>query len=191
MRSLALMFALALPGAAWATDLHVAGGPVVPLALMPGDVAPPVAESGAERFGTVMKYALPAAAALCAHRDDRMEDFALRGILQAGLVLGLKSLTDGQGIGMRPNGAGRGFPSGHAAAAGFGAADLAGKCWPDDPVAGAAVYGAAGATALSRIGAGQHDGRQVAAGALIGIGFGAASFGIGGQGVDFSLGMRF
>lgn len=191
MRGLALMIALALPGAGWADSVHVAGGPVVPLGLVPGDAPAPAPESGVERFGTVMKYALPAAAALCAHRDDRLEDFALRGILQAGLVLGLKSLTDGRPIGRRPNGGGRGFPSGHAAAAGFGAADLAGKCWPDDPAAGAAVHGAAAVTALSRIGAEQHDGRQVAAGMLIGLGFGAASFGIGGQGVDFALGLRF
>ncbi|WP_246587989.1 phosphatase PAP2 family protein [Paracoccus bogoriensis] len=191
MRGLALMIALALPGAGWADSVHVAGGPVVPLGLVHGDAPAPAPESGVERFGTVMKYALPAAAALCAHRDDRLEDFALRGILQAGLVLGLKSLTDGRPIGRRPNGGGRGFPSGHAAAAGFGAADLAGKCWPDDPAAGAAVHGAAAVTALSRIGAEQHDGRQVAAGMLIGLGFGAASFGIGGQGVDFALGLRF
>ncbi len=80
MRGLVLMIALALPGAGWADGVTVAGGPVVPLALLPADAPATAPESGAERFGTVMKYALPAAAALCAHRDDRLEDFALRDI---------------------------------------------------------------------------------------------------------------
>jgi len=153
--------------------------------------AGPVAADPFEDFGTAMKYGLPAAAAICAARDDRLEDFAVRGLLQTALVLALKSWTDDLPVGRRPSGEGRGFPSGHAASAAFGAADLAGKCFGDDPAAGAAVYGAAGLTAASRIHAGQHTPAQAGAGMLIGIGFGAASFGIGSEGASFSFGMRF
>lgn len=144
-----------------------------------------------EDFGTAMKYALPAAAAVCAIDQDRFEDFAVRGLVQAGIVLALKTWTDDMPVGRRPSGEGRGFPSGHAAAAGFGAADLAGKCFKDDVAAGAAMYGAAGLAAASRVHAGEHTAMQAATGALIGISFGAASFGIGSEGASFSVGMRF
>ena len=147
-----------------------------------------------EDFGTAMKYGLPLAAAVCAADQDRLEDFAVRGLIQVIVVRGLKRWFDGTPIGTRPPRAtevGRGFPSGHTAAATFGAADLAGKCFPDDVAAGAATYGAAGLTGASRIHAGQHTAQQVWAGALIGLSIGAADFGIGTEGMSFSVGMRF
>ncbi len=151
----------------------------------------PAGADGLERFGTTMKYTLPLAAAVCAADQDRLEDFAIRGVLQAAVVLGLKAVFDGSALGARPTGEGRGFPSGHSAAAGFGAADLAGKCWEDEPVLGAAAYGAAGLTAYSRVQVGEHTTDQALAGALIGISFGAASFGMSPNGAAFSLGLRF
>lgn len=154
-------------------------------------LAVPAGADGLERFGTTMKYALPLAAAVCAADQDRLEDFAVRGALQAAVVLGLKAVFDGSPLGTRPTGEGRGFPSGHSAAAGFGAADLAGKCWEDDPALGAAAYGAAGLTAFSRVQAGEHTADQALAGALIGISFGAASFGIGSEVAAISFGLRF
>jgi len=144
-----------------------------------------------EDFGTSMKYGLPLAAAVCAVDQDRFEDFAIRGAAQAVIVLGLKALFDGSDIGMRPSGEGRGFPSGHSAAAGFGAGDLASKCFDDEPALGAVAYGAAGLTAASRVHAGEHTPAQVLAGSLIGISFGAASFGFGGEGASFDIGLRF
>lgn len=154
-------------------------------------LAAPAAADPFEDFGTAMKYGLPLAAAVCAARDDRFEDFALRGALQAVVVLGLKSLLDGTPIARRPNGEGRGFPSGHSAAAAFGAADLAGKCFPDDRAAGIGLYGAAGMTAASRVHAGEHTVQQVMTGALIGFSLGAADFGLGTDGASFSIGLRF
>ena len=156
-----------------------------------GGLAGSVAADPFEDFGTAMKYALPLAAATCAARDDRLEDFAVRGAVQMVLVLGLKTLTDGHPVSVRPSGEGRGFPSGHAASAAFGAADLAGKCLEDDRLAGAALYGAAGATALSRVEAGQHSVQQALSGALIGFSHGGTSFGIGTDEIGFSFGMRF
>ena len=144
-----------------------------------------------EQFGTGMKYGLPLAAAVCAERDGRLKDLAVRGVLQAALVWGLKEYFDGQAISQRPSGGGRGFPSGHTAAAFFGAADLAGKCFKDDPAAGAVAYGAAGVTGWSRMRAHAHTPQQVWTGGLIGFSLGAADFGIGTDGVRFKVGMRF
>lgn len=164
--------------------LCVAG--VLSLALIQPAAADPF-----EQFGTAMKYGLPLAAAVCAADQDRLEDFAVRGVLQAALVWGMKQYFDGQPISRRPSGEGKGFPSGHTAAAFFGASDLAGKCFEDDRAAGAALYGAAGLTGWSRVHAGEHTPEQVWAGALIGFSFGAASFGVGSEGAAFSVGMRF
>lgn len=163
-------------------------GPGAMAALL---AASPLAADPLEDFGTAMKYGLPLAAAFCAADQSRLEDFAVRGLLQGALVLALKSGLDGLPVSRRPTGEGRGFPSGHAAAASFGAADLAGKCFADDALAGGAAYGAAGLAGYSRIHAGQHTPAQVWSGALIGFSLGAASFGIGTKGASFSIGMRF
>ena len=154
-------------------------------------LAGPAVADPLETFGTGMKYGLPLAAAVCAADQHRFKDFAVRGALQAGLVLALKHFYEDAPIGLRPSGEGGGFPSGHTAAAAFGAADLAGKCFDDKPWAGAAAYGAAGLTGYSRVHAGEHTPEQVWTGALIGFSFGAASFGIGKDGAEFSVGMRF
>lgn len=154
-------------------------------------IALPAGADEFEDFGTAMKYGLPLAAAVCAADQDRLEDFAVRGIVQAGIVWGLKAIFDDTDLGTRPSGEGRGFPSGHAAAAGFGAADLAGKCFDDSPDAGALAYGAAGLAAASRVHAGQHTPRQAMTGALIGLSLGAADFGIGTEGASLSFGLRF
>lgn len=151
----------------------------------------PAAADPFEQFGTAMKYGLPLAAAACAADQDRLEDFAVRGFLQTALVWGMKEFFDGAPIARRPSGEGKGFPSGHTGAAFFGAGDLAGKCFEDKPWAGAAAYGAAGLTGWSRVHAGEHTVEQVFTGALIGVSFGAASFGIGTEGVGFRWGMRF
>lgn len=164
---------------------------VGPAALLAATLVHPAAADPFEDFGTAMKYALPVAAAVCAAHDDRLEDFAVRGAIQAVVVLGLKTWLDGTPVSTRPNGGGRGFPSGHTASATFGAADLAGKCFADDRAAGIGLYGAAGLTAASRVHADQHTVPQVLTGALIGLSFGAADFGIGTEGASFSVGMRF
>lgn len=159
--------------------------------ILAGCMAAPAAADPLEDFGTAMKYGLPAMAAVCAVHDDRVEDFAVRGILQAAIVYGMKQVFDGSPISRRPSGEGEGFPSGHSSMAAFGAADLAGKCFEDEPAAGAVAYGAAGLTAISRVRAGEHTPAQAMTGALIGFSLGAASFGFGSQSAHFSVGMKF
>ena len=56
------------------------------VAALAGGLAGSVAADPFEDFGTAMKYALPLAAATCAARDDRLEDFAVRGAVQMVLV---------------------------------------------------------------------------------------------------------
>ena len=153
-------------------------------------LAAPASADPFEQFGTAMKYGLPLAAAVCAVDQDRGEDFAVRGLLQTALVWAMKEYIDAP-VARRPSGEMGGFPSGHAAMAFFGAADLAGKCFDDQPEAGAFAYGAAGLTGWSRVHAGHHSPQQVWTGALIGLSFGAASFGIGTDGASFELGMKF
>ncbi len=153
-------------------------------------LAAPASADPFEQFGTAMKYGLPLAAAVCAVDQDRAEDFAVRGLLQTALVWAMKEYIDAP-VARRPSGEMGGFPSGHAAMAFFGAADLAGKCFDDQPEAGAFAYGAAGLTGWSRVHAGHHSPQQVWTGALIGLSFGAASFGIGTDGASFELGMKF
>ncbi|WBU62721.1 phosphatase PAP2 family protein [Paracoccus aerodenitrificans] len=160
-------------------------------ALLAGiGLAGPVHADAFENFGTGMKYGLPLAAAICAERQDRLEDLAVRGALQAALVLAMKHYIDGP-VSVRPGGGGEGFPSGHSSAAFFGASDLAGKCFDDQPEAGAAAYGAAALTGWSRVHAGEHTPQQVWAGTLIGLSLGAADFGIGTEGAAFSFGLKF
>ncbi|UXU74390.1 phosphatase PAP2 family protein [Paracoccus sp. SMMA_5] len=159
--------------------------------LMLAAAATPAAADPFEDFGTAMKYALPLAAAACAADQHRFEDFAVRGLVQTALVWGLKTYFDGTALGTRPSGEGKGFPSGHTAAAFFGAGDLAGKCFPDKAAGGALVYGAAGLTGWSRVSSGEHTPQQALAGAVIGLSFGAASLGIGTDEVGFQWGMRF
>lgn len=151
--------------------------------LCAASLALPAAADPFEQFGTAMKYGLPLAAAVCAADQNRFEDFAVRGVLQAALVWGMKEYFDSAPISRRP--------SGHTAAAFFGAADLAGKCFDDRPGAGAFAYGAAALTGWSRVSAGQHTPQQVWSGALIGLSFGAASFGIGTDGASFQVGLKF
>ena len=179
------------PGAVAPRNARRCCAAVVAATLAAAPLANPAVADPFEQFGTAMKYGLPLAAAACAADQDRLEDFAIRGILQAALVWGMKSWFDGEPLSRRPSGEGRGFPSGHTAAAFFGAGDLAGKCFEDKPLAGAAAYGAAGLTGFSRVHAGEHTPQQVWTGALIGLGFGAASFGIGTDGASLSFGLRF
>ncbi|WP_299359495.1 phosphatase PAP2 family protein [uncultured Paracoccus sp.] len=140
-------------------------------------VTTPAAADPFEQFGTAMKYGLPLAAAACAVDRDRLPDFALRGGLQVALVLALKHSVVGP-LGQRPGGGGGGFPSGHAAAAGFGAADLARHCVRDSDAARIGLLGAALLAAASRVDADEHTPAQAAAGSAIGVALGASSFGL-------------
>jgi membrane-associated phospholipid phosphatase len=69
---------------------------------------------------------------------------------------------------VRRDGGDKGFPSGHAAVASFGAMQIIKHCAALHPVTRAAAVGAAALTGGSRIEAGRHSLWQVMAGAIWG-----------------------
>ena len=98
-------------------------------------------------LGDVMQIVLPLAAGNCALRNHDENDFAVGFVTQSLTVLGIKNTLGNQSLSRRPDGSGHGFPSGHTAAA---------------------MYGAAVLTGYSRIDADRHDLTQVVAGLLVG-----------------------
>lgn len=152
------------------------GGTIAAITAAFVTAATPVHADPFEDFGTVMKYGLPLAAAVCAAEQDRLADFALRGGLQVGIVLGLKRKV-GAPLGIRPTGLDEGFPSGHAASAAFGAGDLAAHCVDGNEAAQAGLVAAGLLASASRVHAGEHTPAQAAAGTAIGLVLGASEIG--------------
>ncbi len=122
----------------------------------------------AERIGDRLQIALPVAALGCAVATGGVGDYLLRlAVLEVG-IHGTKAALGELELNRRPNGGGRGFPSGHTAAASFGAVRLVQHCVSASPLVQGAVLLAAAFTGASRIEAGAHDIWQVLAGALWG-----------------------
>ncbi len=121
-----------------------------------------------QKAGDILQIALPLIAGVCAVRQDRTADFAAGLVAQAGTTELLKYGLPDRSWTRRPNGDVHGFPSGHTAAAFYGATNIAKKCVPDKPLIGALAFGAALAVGLSRINSDEHDALQVGAGAAIG-----------------------
>ena len=120
------------------------------------------------RIGDRLQIALPLAGLGCALATGQAGGYLLRF---TGLELALYSSKETLGdaaINTRPDGSLHGFPSGHTAAATFGAAALASTCLRASPSASAAVYLASGFTGTSRVLAERHTPLQVFAGALLG-----------------------
>lgn len=138
------------------------------------------------RFGDVMQIALPLAAFACAVPQDRAIETASGYFLQALVVRSSKHALGNAALNQRPDGTGRGFPSGHTTSAMYGATNLAEKCYPDRPLLRAASYGMALAVGLSRIDADRHTAAQVAAGMLLGYSVNGLSIDI--QDKSFSIG---
>ena len=119
-------------------------------------------------LGDVMQIVLPLAAGNCALRNHDENDFAVGFVTQSLTVLGIKNTLGNQSLSQRPDGSGHGFPSGHTAAAMYGATSLAKKCAPENKSLAFWAYGAAVLTGYSRIDADRHDLTQVVAGLLVG-----------------------
>lgn len=120
------------------------------------------------RLGDALQVVLPLAALACAAAQG--EGLAILGryvVLEVGIKTPKLTLGD-HPMNMRPDGGGRGFPSGHTAAATFGAVHLLHHCARLHPATkGLALLGAA-FTGGSRIEAGRHTLWQTIAGALWG-----------------------
>lgn len=122
-------------------------------------------------IGDRIQIALPVVGAACAATRGDFGDFAGRLAGSLVLVHGSKWLLGETVINQRPNGHGGGFPSGHTAAAAYGASYLLRSCGAAVPYVGPALVLAAGFVGGSRLAAGRHNLPQVMAGAVIGIGF--------------------
>lgn len=129
---------------------------------------PAHADERFERFGDAVQVALPLAALACAAHHGRGGETALGFAVQAAVVNGSKAALGGAKINQRPDGSARGFPSGHSAAAMYGAANLAKFCYQTRPALQFASYSLALAVGLSRMDANRHTGLQVAAGLAVG-----------------------
>ena len=145
-----------------------------------------------EDFGDIAQIVLPLAGAVCAYNADELGSNLAAFGLQTLSVEGTKTLLSDTELGTRPNGGGRGFPSGHTAAAFFGARSISKYCFGDGDVAKKlAVYGIAAAVGASRITSDNHNFGQVVAGAAVGYFFGSLGVGYDGQNVSWTIEYNF
>jgi len=121
-----------------------------------------------EKLGDSYQIALPMIGLGCALANGQVADFAIRYISQWSVVQSSKSLLGDAAINQRPNGHGRGMPSGHTATAFFGASYIATSCSGGNIWMKSAAYLTAIFVGGSRIEANAHDIWQVLLGALVG-----------------------
>lgn len=122
----------------------------------------------AEKVGDRLQIALPVAGLACAISNGDAVSYILRFIGTNAIVHTFKRGLGDADINLRPSGGLQGFPSGHTAAAAFGASYLVHQCVHRNKVLqGAAIFSGAFVGA-SRIEAGKHFLFQVMVGALIG-----------------------
>lgn len=122
----------------------------------------------ADKIGDNIQIALPLAGLGCAAVEGRALQYFGRFLLMEGAIHGSKSLLGDAPLNQRPNGGGKGFPSGHTTAAAFGATALVQSCLSSSKSAQAAVVIGAGFVGTSRVDAGAHTIWQVLAGAALG-----------------------
>ena len=121
-----------------------------------------------EKIGDKLQVILPVAAWGCAIAGGNGVSFFGRYLLlEAGIKIPKHTLGEAP-INQRPDGGLRGFPSGHTAAATFGATGLAQTCMSHNKLAQGSVLLAAAFTGGSRIEADTHTIWQVLAGAIWG-----------------------
>lgn len=126
--------------------------------------APAQAKSGVATFSDVAGYGMPFVAlgmTLIDGDTEGMKQLALTGVSTVAVTQGLKYAIDAD----RPNGGGRGFPSGHTSTAFFGAAFIHQRYgWQY----GVPAHLLAAGVAWARVDQDYHNWGQVIAGAAIG-----------------------
>lgn len=127
-----------------------------------------VSGRSAERVGDYIQVFLPVTGLFCAAAQGQgVHYFGRYLVLEVG-IKGPKFMLGDAPMNQRPNGGSAGFPSGHTAAATFGAVGLMKTCLKDSAPAQVAVIMAAGFTGGSRIDADHHTVWQALAGAIWG-----------------------
>jgi membrane-associated phospholipid phosphatase len=160
-------------------------------ALLFAAALPAHADDRFEKFGDAMQIALPFVALTCAAKQGRAAETALGFAVQAAAVNGSKAMLRDARINQRPDGKGRGFPSGHSASAMFGAANLAEFCYQGRPALQFASYSLALAVGLSRMDANRHTPLQVAAGLALGYFANGLRLSLSKHGMSLSFTWRF
>ena len=120
------------------------------------------------RIGDRLQIVLPLAGLGCAAVSGQWAPYLTRFVGLEAVLYSSKESLGASPINMRPDGSLHGFPSGHTAAATFGAAGLAETCLRANIVATTMVYLASTFTGASRVEAGRHTSIQVVAGGLLG-----------------------
>ena len=133
-------------------------------------VAPAQAGDNFTKAGDALQIALPVAAMVCAARKHDLAPAAWRFIGQEAAVQASKYALGDATINQRPNGGTHGFPSGHTAAAFYGASYLSRQCLHSK---GGKIlaFGLATLVGASRVDGDNHTVGQVVAGALVGVAF--------------------
>jgi membrane-associated phospholipid phosphatase len=122
-----------------------------------------------ERVGDSLQVTLPMAALVCTVARGRGPEYLGRFVLLTFGIQTPKHLLGSHNINRRPNGGLKGMPSGHTAAAAFGATGLLQTCLNSSRVGQVAAVLSAGYVAGSRIEAEKHTLWQSVAGGLWGI----------------------
>lgn len=121
-----------------------------------------------ERVGDYLQVLLPVAALGCAIAEGRGAQFFGRYLLLEVGIKGPKYVLGDLPINQRPSGGTKGFPSGHTAAATFGATALASSCMSQTKVTQGVVLAAAAFVGGSRIQEEKHTLWQAMAGGIWG-----------------------
>lgn len=127
-------------------------------------------EPSVRRYGDNLQIALPLLAWGCSATSGGGKEFAVRFVTMLGITHGSKAILGDASLNLRPNGGDKGFPSGHTAAAAFGASSLVHDCLRKNPVAQGIVLLSAAFVGGSRIEVRAHTIWQVLAGGLLGWG---------------------
>ncbi len=127
-----------------------------------------VSAPSAERMGDRLQIALPLLGLGCAVLTGGAGEYLLRFATLEVIVRGSKIGLGDAALNQRPRGGIQGFPSGHTAAASFGASALVQECLTRSPFVQGVVIFAAAFTGTSRVEARAHNIWQVLAGALVG-----------------------
>ncbi len=140
------------------------------------------------KAGDILQIALPVAALVCATRKHDFTPAAWRFIGQEVAVEASKHALGNAAINQRPNGGTHGFPSGHTAAAFYGASYLSRQCMHTK---GGKIlaFGLATLVGASRVHGDNHTVGQVLAGALVGVAFDRVKVTFGDRRVH--VGMRY
>lgn len=125
-------------------------------------------ERDVERYGDNIQIALPLVAWGCAALNGSAAEYAWRFIGTMAAVHTIKRASGDAEWTQRPGGGLQGMPSGHTAAAAFGASSLVHECVRATPVVGGVVVIAAGFVGVSRVEAEKHDAWQVLWGGIFG-----------------------